>query len=58
MVDEYCSIQDLRFAGASVAVGAGRDGAVVVAVDGADVGVESESDAEDVAGASAFLPVS
>ena len=55
---EYCSRQDLRFAGASVAVGAGRVGVVVLGTDDSVVGLDSESDVEEVAGAAAFLPVS
>jgi hypothetical protein len=55
---EYCSRQDLRFAGASVAVGAGSVGAVVLGVVESVVGLDSESEVEDVAGAVSFLPVS
>jgi len=55
---EYCSRQDLRFAGASVAVGAGRVGAVVLGVDDSVIGLDSESEVEDVAEAAARLPVS
>ena len=55
---EYCSRQDLRFAGASVAVGAVRVGVVVFGVIESVVGLDSESDVEEVAGAAALLPVS
>jgi hypothetical protein len=55
---EYCSRQDLRFAGASVAVGAGRVGAVVLGVIESVVGLDSESEVEEVGGAADFLPVS
>jgi hypothetical protein len=55
---EYCSRQDLRFAGASVAVGAGRVGAGVLGIIESVVALDSESDVEEVAGAAAFLPVS
>ena len=55
---EYCSRQDLRFAGASVAVGAGRVGSVALGVVDSVVGLDSESEVEEVAGAAAFLPVS
>ena len=55
---EYCSRQDLRFAGASVAVGAGKVGAVVLGVDESVVGLDSESEVEEVAEAAARLPVS
>jgi hypothetical protein len=55
---EYCSRQDLRFAGASVAVGAGRVGVDVLGIVESVVGLDSESDVEGEAGAAAFLPVS
>jgi hypothetical protein len=55
---EYCSRQDLRFAGASVAVGAGSVGVVVLGVVKTVVGLDSESEVEGEAGAAAFLPVS
>ena len=55
---EYCSRQDLRFAGAFVAVGAGRVGAAVLGVIESVVGLDSESEVGGEAGAAAFLPVS
>lgn len=55
---EYCSRHDLRFAGASVAVGAGRAGSVVLGEADSVVGVDSESEVDELAGAAAFLPVS
>ena len=55
---EYCSRHDLRFAGASVAVGAGRAGSVVLGEVNSVDGLESESEVDESAGAAGFLPVS
>jgi hypothetical protein len=59
VVWEYCSMHDLRFAGASVAVGAGRAGAVVLGMTDSVVDSEVDSESEEVVvGSADFLPVS